>query len=120
MSDYELALRNKGFTQQPDGSWSKTGSKSYSLAPNAERKPDTIDERVGEAPRANPDKKRRLVCLTSIRKTLCDERNLFDKHFVDSLVDAGVLVDDSPRWVEVKVSQKIGHQECVLIEVFDL
>ena len=113
-------IQRAGLCQQPDGSFAKASAKTGRVAPDAERQQDPSDERLAAAPGANPYQKRRFVRLTSIRKTLCDERNLFDKHFVDSLVDAGVLVDDSPRWVQVEVLQKTGIQECVLIEVFDL
>jgi len=51
-----------------------------------------------------------LVRLTSYRLRLCDERNLFDKHFVDALKEAGAFVDDSPKYVQVEVDQvKVEH-----------
>lgn len=123
MSDYELALRNKGFTQQPDGSWSKTSPYHRSHAPDAERQCDPGGKPLATTPGANPDSKRRLVRLTSLRYRLIDARNLWDKYFTDSLVSAGILIDDSPRWCQVEVSQILipsDSIERVLIEVFDL
>lgn len=123
MIDYELALRNKGFTKQPDGSWSKTSPYPRSDVSNAERQRNPGNEPMASAPPANINSKRRLVRLTSLRYRLIDARNLWDKYFVDSLVSAGILIDDSPRWCQVEVSQILipsDSIERVLIEVFDL
>jgi hypothetical protein len=59
-----------------------------------------------------------LVSITSFRLRLCDERNLYDKHFVDALKEAGAFVDDSPKYVQVEVGQvqvKSPHEERTLI-----
>lgn len=64
---------------------------------------------------------RRVVRITSFRCRLLDERNLFDKHFVDALRYAGVLFDDSPAWCQVEVTQRqVGSRdhERTEIEVF--
>jgi hypothetical protein len=51
-----------------------------------------------------------LVGITSFRRRLCDERNLYDKHFVDALTEAGAFADDSPEFVQVIVGQvKVEH-----------
>lgn len=120
MQPHELALLHKGYQLQPDGSWSRPDSFAGCVAPDAKRQQDPVNERVAEAPGANPDKKRRLVRFTSCRLRLADQPNLWIKHYLDSLVEAGILVDDSPRWVEVEVLQKIAIIDHVLIEVFDL
>jgi len=59
-----------------------------------------------------------LVRITSFRRCLCDERNLYDKHFVDALKEAGAFIDDSPRYVQVTVDQKqveFPHEERTVI-----
>lgn len=44
------------------------------------------------------------ITLHSHRKRLCDEAGISEKYVIDSLVAAGILQDDSPRWVK-----KIDH-----------
>lgn len=59
-----------------------------------------------------------LVGITSFRRRLCDERNLYDKHFVDALTEAGAFVDDSPKYVQVIVGQvqvEHAHEERTVI-----
>lgn len=59
----------------------------------------------GPGPRTALLSGRRLVRVTSFRIRLCDERNLFDKHLVDCLVQSGLLHDDSPQWAQIIVTQ---------------
>jgi hypothetical protein len=125
---FELTLRNKGYAQRPDGSWFKPVSASprpdiQGVAPDAKLQRDTGDEPVAAVPGTNPDAKRRLVRLTSHRRRELDERNLWDKYFVDSLVTAGLLVDDTPRWAQIEVRQKVDPGlivEFVEIEITSL
>ncbi len=62
----------------------------------------TPSEDAGKA----ADQKRSLVRITSYRRRLCDERNLFDKHFIDALVESSLLRGDSPSEVDVRISQE--------------
>jgi hypothetical protein len=70
------------------------------LQPNPEYEP------VAEDAREIVDQARRLVRITSFRLRLCDERNLWDKHFVDALVEAGIIFDDSPEFCQIEVKQE--------------
>lgn len=82
------------------------------VAPCPQQQPHPRDDTVAEAPRTQPDTRRCLVRLTSYRRRLLDERNLFDKYFVDALVDAGIIHDDSPQWAKIEVFQfLIGPHE---------
>jgi hypothetical protein len=93
------------------------------VSPTAIGKQDSGNEPLAKAARAGLDPKRRLVRIKSFRLRVVDERNLFDKFFVDSLVYAGILFDDSPRWVKVEVEQvqcDSGHQERTEIEVSEI
>jgi hypothetical protein len=125
---FELTLRNKGYVQRPDGSWFKPVSASprpdlQGVAPDAKLQRDTGDEPLAAVPGTNPDAKRRLVRLTSHRRRELDERNLWDKYFVDSLVTAGLLVNDTPRWAQIEVKQKVDpglSVEFVEIEITSL
>lgn len=68
------------------------------------------------------DQKRRVVRITSFRKRLCDERNLWDKHFTDALQEAGIIVSDAPQHATIQVRQeKVAHdwEERTEIEVDD-
>lgn len=103
-------LRSKGFTEQPDGTWLKP--KAGSVAVSAVTQPDTGDEFLAEASGKNAHKIRCLVCVTSFRRKLTDDDNLHGKHFVDALTEAGILVDDSQVWAELKILQvKIGSMD---------
>lgn len=75
------------------------------LPPDAQRQRDSVDEPVAADAREAANKVRCLVRFTSYRTRLCDERNLWDKHFTDALVEAGLLFDDSPTWCKVEVAQ---------------
>lgn len=86
--------------------------------------PDAVDQPSGENDPVATDagevayKGRCLIRITSFRRRLCDERNLYDKHFVDALKEAGAFVDDSPKFVQVEVIQKqvqFAYQERTLI-----
>lgn len=115
-------IQRAGLCQQPDGSFAKASAKTGRVAPDAERKRDPGHESLAAAPGANRHSTRRLVRLTSYRRRELDERNLWDKYFVDSLVLAGILVDDSPAWAKIEVIQRVADWPCewVEIEVFDL
>lgn len=76
------------------------------------------DEHLAEDARKVAYQVRCLVRITSFRRRLCDERNLYDKHFVDALKEAGAFVDDSPKFVKVEVAQEqvqFAHQERTVI-----
>lgn len=89
-------------------------------APDAVDKSDSVHEPVAGDARKIAYQSRCIIRLTSCRQKLCDERNLFDKHFVDALVEAGAFVDDSPQYVQVEVSQKLVQndwEEATIIEI---
>jgi hypothetical protein len=78
---------------------------SSRVAPAAERKPNPGDEPLATPKRAGIDAGFCVVRITSFRLRLLDERNLWDKYVVDSLVQSGLLRDDSPAWCKIEVSQ---------------
>ncbi len=58
------------------------------------------------------------IKITSHRNRLIDVDNLCVKFFIDGLVTAGVLPDDSPEYVsEVIVSQRKSKVERTIIEI---
>lgn len=48
---------------------------------------------------------RRKVCIVSFRTRLIDHDNLWIKHYLDALTEAGILFDDSERFCKVEVQQ---------------
>jgi hypothetical protein len=88
------------------------------VAPDPVGQPSRDEEPVAEDEGGVAYKGRCLVRITSFRRRLCDERNLYDKHFVDALKEAGAFVDDSPKYVQVEVSQEqvqFAHEERTVI-----
>lgn len=88
------------------------------VAPNPVTQSSCDDEHMAENAGEVAYQGRCLVSITSFRRRLCDERNLYDKHFVDALVEASAFVDDSPKYVKIEVSQKqveFAYQERTLI-----
>lgn len=71
----------------------------------SELEPNPRDESVGAPEGASLDTAKRLVRVKSFRLRLLDERNIWDKYIVDSLVRAGLLRDDSPEFCKVEVEQ---------------
>jgi hypothetical protein len=85
---------------------------THGVAPDAKRKSNSPDEPVAKKERAGSDVGFRTVLITSYRLRLLDERNLYDKYFVDCLVKAGLLRDDSSAWCKVEVGQiKVSEPE---------
>ena len=89
-----------------------------SVASNPVAQPSRDDEHMAEDAGEVAYQGRCLVSITSFRRRLCDERNLYDKHFVDALKEAGAFIDDSPKFVKVEVSQQqvqFAYEERTLI-----
>lgn len=94
------------------------GNQTDRVAPDTERKPDSGHDALAAPEGASNNPGFRTVLITSWRTRLVDERNLFDKYFVDSLVQAGLLRDDSPAWCKVFVRQikaPYPEQQCTEI-----
>lgn len=99
-------------------SFIRLNAHSDGVAPRSVNQPDRRDEPVAEDAGEVAYQGRCLVRITSFRRVLCDERNLYDKHFVDALKEAGAFVDDSPAYVQVEVSQErvtAPHEERTVI-----
>lgn len=49
-----------------------------------------------------------MVCvrIVSFRRRLCDVDNLCPKYFIDCLRYAGIIKDDSPKYITLTVSQE--------------
>jgi hypothetical protein len=88
------------------------------VAPDAVAQPSRDDEHMAEDAREVAYKGRCFVRITSFRRRLCDERNLYDKHFIDALKEAGAFIDDSPKYIQVEVGQEqvqFAYEERTLI-----
>lgn len=98
-------MAERGYELREDG-WHKVGR----VAPDAQRERNTGHEPVAESAGKNNDPKRYRVCITSYRCRLLDERNLYDKYFVDALQYAGAIYSDAPQWCKVEVRQyQVGN-----------
>jgi hypothetical protein len=81
------------------------------------------DAPLGTQEVQRPTGERFLVCVTSVRKRLLDQDNLCEKYHVDLCRYAGVIPDDSPGEIEIKVGQRKtakGEAEHTIIEVIQL
>jgi len=56
-----------------------------------------------------PKQRKRKVIITSYRKRLLDKDNLYAgaKLLVDALKKAGLIWDDSPKWINLEVKQAV-------------
>jgi len=56
-----------------------------------------------------PKRKKKKVVITSYRKRLLDKDNLYAgaKPLVDALEKAGLIWDDSPKWINLEVKQAV-------------
>jgi len=75
------------------------------VASNPQQQCDPVDEPVAEDAGEIAYQGRCLVRITSFRVRLLDTRNLWDKHFVDALVESQILFDDSPKHAQIEVDQ---------------
>lgn len=75
------------------------------MAPDAKPESNPQHEPVAAKEGEGSDDCFRFVLVTSHRVRLVDERNLYDKYFIDCLVRAGLLYDDSPRFCKIQVGQ---------------
>lgn len=95
----------QGFELCPDGVWRKPSKARCLVSPKIEQ-PDSSHERLGKNQREVAYEGRCLVRVTSFRRRLLDEGNAWTKHFVDALVEADILRDDSPAFVKLETIQK--------------
>jgi len=80
--------------------------------------PETLERGdEGEA----PSPQRAHLCLTRFGRRLLDEDNLHGgaKPLIDCLKEAGLIHDDSPRWIDLEVKQELAPagQERTEIEI---
>lgn len=107
MNEYEL----RRLFPNASASTLKRNAKADGVAAGAEQEPNPGDEPVAKAPRARFNPGFRFVRVTSFRRQLIDERNLWDAYFVDALVRAGVLFNDTPKDCKVDVLQIQVNEE---------
>ena len=82
--------------------------------------PRNVDEPLAEDEGKAVDQVRRLVRVTLCRRRLLDDDNPYPKHFIDAIKEAGLIVDDSPRWCKIEVVQRLvyfAQGECTVIEI---
>jgi len=117
----ESILWKKGYRINSRNEW-YLPPKDHSVPPAAECKRDPGHESSGKDEGKDVHAGFRVVRIKSYRQRMCDVRNLFDKHFTDCLVAAGLLVDDSPEWCRIEVEQiQVDHwrYERTEIEITD-
>ena len=92
-------------------------NKGKTAHPFALLESDTVDEPMG----AEETKRHDALCcihIHSIRKRLADPDGVSAKACIDGLVHAGLLQDDSPKYVkEVSYSQEKGKEEETIITI---
>lgn len=109
MRTNEEWLRERGFIKSNDGSWSKPKRIVSRVRPEtaAVTQPDSEHARDAEVPRKAIYPGRVLVRITSY---CCgeqrDHRNVFDKYGLDCCTKSGLIVDDSPKWIDLIVEEK--------------
>lgn len=85
----------------------RVANKTGRLSSNPVSEPNPCHESLATEARKRPDASRHSVRITSHRTRLCDERNLFDKYFTDALIYAGAIHGDSPKEIEISVTQQL-------------
>ena len=109
MSFNEDQLKERGFVRQPDGTWSKPKRDVPRVCPTpvAVVEPDSEHAPHATVPRKAIYPGRVLVRITSY---CCgeqrDHRNVFDKNGLDCCTKSGLIVDDSPKWIDLIVEEK--------------
>lgn len=121
--DFE-SLKSRGWTEQPDGSWSKAGGEIRASVPVAKPERNASNEPVAEEPVQVAPPVRRLVRYTRFGLSPLDDDNLKGgtKWITDTLVLAGILHDDSPQFAQIEVRQvKVDHwwEESTKVEVHE-
>ena len=117
--DIRVALKQRGFYLQPDGSYSKVAP----LAPrpcSPEPQPHVVPQPLATATVQSEGPRRRVLCFTAYRTRLVDPDNNVFKWECDALRYAGILVDDTAAHVEIVTKQvKVRHRkdEGTMIEV---
>lgn len=81
-------------------------NKVSGVASGAEPKHSILNESMAKETGKDAHPIRCIVRITSFRLRLLDERNLADKYFTDSLIYAGILYSDSPKYAQIIVTQE--------------
>lgn len=97
------------------------------VLPVHRRQAAKLESNTGHAPLEakevqRPASQKLLVCITSIRKRLLDEDNLCGKFHTDLCRYAGIIPDDSPDKVSIKMLQRKprkGEKEQVIIAIYE-
>ena len=103
-TDIRVVLKQKGYVQQPDG--------SYALAAVASRVPNAKPQSIARQESLDIDqekirsKSRIRVCVTRFGRRLLDVDNLGGaKLVIDQLRYAKLIPDDSPEHIELELKQ---------------
>ena len=116
-------LRRAGYTENPDGSWSKKDPPSPGGAGPAKPKPAKVRTLADGAQVEDPDLPRRVAIITVYTCQRVDPDNLGAKWIIDSLRHLGVLEDDTSADLEVvfasaKADRK--EEERTEVELYEL
>lgn len=95
----------------------RRNAKAGRVSPNAVNEQDSRNESVAAEEGKGIDSVRHFVRLKAFRASVLDERNLFDKYFVDALVYAEAIHRDSPKEIEIEVSQELCEPACERVEI---
>lgn len=104
-------LRQLGYRQNPDGSYSHT---STSGIPHAQPQPAPRPALVNPRERKNPSQNRTTLIITRCSTKLLDADNFAGgcKPLIDQLRYAKLIADDDPETVEILFRQtKVAHKE---------
>jgi len=99
----------------------KTGDEDCSTVQASDLEPDSGDAPLGSEEVEGLDTQGRVrIHIHSRRKRLCDSDGVSGKAVIDGVVHAGILADDSPKYVkEVSYSQeKTTEKEETIIEIW--
>lgn len=100
----EEELRLRGYVQQPDGSYERTYIQIPRQMPQSKPSVQPEQKRHDETQkRDEKDSKRRdqfSIVVTSFRKRHMDPDNLCPKWYIDELVRAKIIPDDSSRYIK--------------------
>lgn len=111
-------LENSDCSAKKDNGTHQTNNRRRSRSPKPQQ--DVWDESLAKKAREKRYPGRISVIITSHRRRLLDQDNLCVKYFLDCLRYAGVIPDDNPQAIDLKVHQiKVskGQKEFTRIEV---
>jgi hypothetical protein len=104
--------------QTYDNYLARRAAETNRVASGAEPERCVVNEPVAASKDESCNPIRRHVLVESYRFRLIDSDNLCAKFFVDALVKAGILFDDSEKFCQIEVRQiKVNDRRCERTEI---